>query len=226
MVLERENSILTDAEKLGIRADELDVRKQGRLCQEITLKLKRIIKEQNLNALSGPQIGYPWRIFCAKFGQNDIRTFINPIISQAGKLGLSKETCTSLPGQTFIRPRNSSVTIIYQTPLGKPTTAKLVGTAAIKIQHQIDHLDGLLLSDVGLPMTDDFDNYTKEEQEEILKGYLDSLDIRYQELEKEIESDEKLKELNNGIKFMEAVAKGDTKITIKYIPKEEVNTDN
>ena len=115
---------------------------------------------------------------------------------------------------------------MYQTPLGEYKNARLYGKSAIKMQHQVDHLDGLLLSFVGLPITDEYNAYTEEEQDEILKGYLESLDMSYKEVQKEIEEDEELKQLSDGIKFMEDVAKGNTKVTVKQILKSSVKADN
>jgi peptide deformylase len=52
---------------------------------------------------------------------------------------------------------------MYQKPAGAIETRQLVGLAAIVFQHEVDHLEGLLLSDVGLEIDSDFENATEEE---------------------------------------------------------------
>jgi len=159
--------IITDIEKLGERSDEINPAKEGARCQKVVLELKKLIKENNLDALTAPQIGESIRIMCIKFSNDDIKTFINPIISKVGDIRLSRETCSSIPGETYIRPRNATVDLMYLTPLGKPMSCHLIGGAAIKAQHAIDHLDGMLLPYVGLPITEEFDTASKEDQERL-----------------------------------------------------------
>ena len=205
--------IITDLEKLGVRSDEIDVRKGGKKVQEIVLALKNTIREKGLVGLSAPQIGEPYRIFCLAFDQGkNIKTFINPIISGVDGFELSKETCSSIPGKTFIRPRHTKIQAMYLTPLGKAESTSLVGFAARVFQHHIDHLDGLLLSDVGLEVDKDFFDATDEERAEVIKAYLESLDIKEKEIKQEIEEDSDLKAQSDAIEYMQGVATGKIKV--------------
>ena len=197
--------------ELSERAIEIDIKTQNKLMREIVSALKHTIEAKNIVSLSAPAIGYNRRIFCIKF-DNEIKTFINPIIMNQKGIQLSKEICTSIPGKTFIRPRNNDITVMYQKPAGAIETRQLVGLAAIVFQHEVDHLEGLLLSDVGLEIDSDFENATEEEQNEVIDFYLESLDLKRKELDDEIESNEDLKQLRNGIEFMKSVYKGETQI--------------
>ena len=212
------NEIITDLEKLSERSDEIDVAKQGKLVQETNIKLKTIIKEQGLTALSAPAIGIAYRIFVIKFGDK-LKCFINPMIQKAEGLELSREKCSSIPDKEFIRPRNSKIHVIYSTPLGKIESVMLAGKAATVFQHEMDHLDGLLISDVGLEIDKDFDEATEEERLEVINMYLDSLDIKRKEIEKEIENTPELKQLSDAIDFMEAVQTG--KVDIEHIKNKD-----
>ena len=113
---------------------------------------------------------------------------------------------------------------MYQKPTGEVETRQFIGMAAVKVQHEIDHLDGMLLTDIGLEIDDDFEKATEEERNEVVEAYLDSLDIKLKALKEEIEADPVLKEMNEGINFMESVAKGETKL--ERLPKEQENLDN
>ena len=77
----------------------------------------------------------------------------------------------------------------------------------------------MLLPYVGLPVTEEFDNASEEDKEEILRGYLDSLDIKYNDTKKLIEEDKELKQLQQGIDFMTRVASGE--VQLEKEPKKE-----
>lgn len=216
------SDIITDYDKLSERCDEFDLTKKNNEAQEIIVKLKQIIRsDETIAGLSAIQIGYNKRIICINFN-GDIRTFINPIIEKAEGLELSRESCHSIPGKEYIRIRQNKITVTYQTPLAKIETVELAGMAARVMQHHIDHLDGLLISDVGLEIDEDWDNATDEERQEVIDYYIDSLDIRAKEISKEIAEDKDATQLSNAIKFMNSVREGKTKIEQLPLTDEEI----
>lgn len=204
--------IITDELQLSERAVEIDVRTQATEMREIIKALKDTMREEGLSSLSAPAIGYNRRIFCIDFKDSEIKTFINPIIAQAKGMQLSIEKCVCIPDKEFMRPRNNDLMIIYQRPTGQIENRQIVGMSAIVFQHELDHLDGLLLSDVGIEIDEDFHNATEEEQQEIINAYLDALDIKKKEIDTEINTNPELKQLSDGINFMESVYRGETKI--------------
>ena len=204
--------IVTDELQLSERAVEIDVRTQATEMREIIKSLKDTMWEKGLSSLSAPAIGYNRRIFCIDFKDSEIKTFINPIIAQAKGMQLSIEKCVCIPDKEFMRPRNNDLMIIYQRPTGQIENRQIVGMSAIVFQHELDHLDGLLLSDVGIEIDEDFHNATEEEQQEVINAYLDALDIKKKEIDTEINTNPELKQLSDGIDFMESVYKGETKI--------------
>lgn len=203
--------IITDLDKLQDRADEIDIKKENNLMREIILDLKHTIREQNLIALTAPQLGYNKRIMCINFN-GDIRTLINPVQGQAGSLTLSRERCPSLNNKEYIRPRHSSIAVMYQTPLGKIESNTFKGMAACAIQYALDMLDGLLLCDIGFEIDEQWDKASDDERDEVIKMYLESLDLQEKAVKKEIEEDPDAKKLYDSIKFIESVKKGETKL--------------
>ena len=209
-----------DYEHLSLRSVEFDIKKLNKDCQNIIVEMKNTMRANDMIGMSACQIGYFARIICLDFN-GDIRTFINPIITKAEGFELSRETCHSLDNKTFIRPRNSKVDIMYQTPLGKTKSATLVGFAARLFQHHIDHLDGVLLSDIGLEIDSEFDNASDEIKEQIIDMYLDSLDIKKQQIEVDIQQDEEATKISDAIRFMESVKNGETVVETEEMTKEE-----
>ena len=199
---------LTELNSLG-RAQELNREKDGKLLREITANIKKTMRKNGLTSLSAPGIGYNKRVFCIDFSDQEIKTFINPVITNAEGLQLAKEICASIPGKEYIRPRNTTVDIIYETPTGKIKTNRFSDVAAFVIQHEIDHLECVTLEDIGLEIESDFEEATQDERNEIINMYLDSLDLRQKDLDTEIESDDELKVVSERLKFTEALAKGE-----------------
>jgi peptide deformylase len=214
--------IVTDYDSLSERCDEFDLTKKNNEVQTIVSKLKAVIRsDEKICALSANQLGYNKRIICINF-DGDIRTFVNPIIDKVEGIELSKETCHSIPGKTFIRIRHPKINVTYQTPLGKIQSVQLIGMAARVMQHHIDHLDGLLLSDVGLEIDDRWDKATEEERQEVINYYFDSLDLKSETLNKEIKDDPEASKLSNAIKFINSVRKGETQIEQVPFTEEEI----
>ena len=108
-----------------------------------------------------------------KFEKDQIKTFINPVIEAYSPKGmqLSREKCSSLPGKEYIRVRNNDIRVMYQRPTGEAESNRLLGKAALVFQHEMDHLEGVLISDIGLEVIPEFDEATDEERAEVIKDY-------------------------------------------------------
>ena len=208
--------IITDEVALSERAEEIDTLHDSQLLQEIVRYLKRTLrKRDDLFALSAPAIGYNKRVFCMKFENDQIKTFINPVIESYSPNGmqLSREKCSSIPGKEYIRVRNNDIRVMYQRPTGDAESNRLLGKAALVFQHEMDHLEGVLISDIGLEVIPEFDAATDEERSEVIKEYLDSLDIRLKQTNEEIQNDPELKQIDDATKFMTGVLTGEVKQT-------------
>ncbi len=202
--------IITDSDKLSDWSIEIDTRKEGKLLQEIVLALKATMKAHNLECLTAPEIGYNKRVMCIRFGKTDYRTFVNPMIENNFNIQFSRETCSSIPDKTFIIPRFGGIKGFFTTPLGKVESCRLDGKAAFVFQHCVDHLNGLLVSDIGLEIDEMFDSATDEERAEVLKMYAESLDLKQKQLESEIKEDPELKKIVDATDFLVSVQKGET----------------
>lgn len=122
--------------------------------------------------LAGPQIGIAQRIFivdASPFGEeepeNEIeaknfeilkdfkKVFINPIIeSETGKKWDFAEGCLSIPGIREKVNRHSTITISYFDENWNFKEETYTGLAARVIQHEYDHIEGVLFTDYLTPL--------------------------------------------------------------------------
>ncbi len=98
--------------------------------------------------LAAPQIAVPKRIFVVHPPDDEARVFVNPeIIETSQEIVAYEEGCLSVPGIFSEVVRPSGVTIQAQDLDGKAFILKAQGMLARVIQHENDHLNGILFVD-------------------------------------------------------------------------------
>ena len=102
--------------------------------------------------LAAIQVGVPKRVIVLDIARKDEPKnpmyFINPEIITKSKDSLAyEEGCLSVPGQFAEIARPSNCYIKYLDYYGKPQELKAEGLLATCIQHEIDHLEGILFID-------------------------------------------------------------------------------
>lgn len=209
--MSRYKQVVTDLEKLRDRCDEAVLQDEEKLNKTIKWLKDLLYSQDNLFALSAPQIGVNSRIFCMKFANGDIRTFINPMVTHTEGMHLSREKCSTLSDKEYIIPRYNEIEVTYQTPIGKVESNLFKETPSEVFQQMLHLLDGILLPDLGLEVLDGWDEATEEERQQVINLYLDSLQQENKELQDEIENNEELKQMSNAIKFMTGLATGEIK---------------
>ena len=99
--------------------------------------------------LAATQVGVLRRVFLMRTGENgDTRTLVNPeLVSRSDEVDVDDEGCLSLQGLLVPVERSSSVTVKAKDVQGADVTLELTGFEARACQHEIDHLDGVLMID-------------------------------------------------------------------------------
>ncbi|HLV67457.1 MAG TPA: peptide deformylase [Polyangiaceae bacterium] len=101
--------------------------------------------------LAAPQIGVSLRVFvvdCAGEDEaSDLRIFINPEIVESRGTQTWSEGCLSLPGVSEEIKRAERVTVRALDRDGRPFELEADGLLAVAIQHELDHLNGVLMID-------------------------------------------------------------------------------
>ncbi len=119
--------------------------------------------------IAAPQIGVPIRLFVidaspfadsegvskedAQVLKNFKRTFINPkIIKEKGEEWMFNEGCLSIPDVREDVFRKQTVTIEYYNQNWEKQTETLSGLPARIVQHEYDHIEGILFTDLLSPL--------------------------------------------------------------------------
>jgi len=108
--------------------------------------------DANGRGLAAPQVGITQRLFVMdaswKDGAPDPQVFVNPrIVAASEKLAVRDEGCLSIPAQTSRVARPTQVTLAWQALDGALHEAVFSGFQAACVQHERDHLDGILCTD-------------------------------------------------------------------------------
>ncbi|NLE16643.1 MAG: peptide deformylase [Spirochaetales bacterium] len=112
--------------------------------------------------LAAPQVGVNSRLFVIHIQGQEKRAYINPqIIETSIETDTAEEGCLSIPGVWHDVQRPARVTIQAQDTEGKVFTVKAEGLLARAIQHENDHLNGVLF----------IDRLDDEEREKMVKAY-------------------------------------------------------
>lgn len=109
--------------------------------------------------LAAPQVGVLLRVIVVEFEEEESEelsqtVLINPEIVHKEGEWMAEEGCLSVPGYVGTVPRAEKVTVKGKTRTGKDVRIKAEGLLSHVLQHEIDHLDGVLYIDY-LPSLDD-----------------------------------------------------------------------
>ncbi|MEI6109404.1 MAG: peptide deformylase [Actinomycetes bacterium] len=114
--------------------------------RQLVSDLTQTMQEAPGAGLAAPQIGISLRVFT--FDVDDIvGHLINPVLDLSEDMQDGPEGCLSLPGLTFDTPRAMNVVAKGMNMYGEPVT--LIGSELMArcIQHETDHLDGIIFID-------------------------------------------------------------------------------
>lgn len=103
--------------------------------------------------LAAPQVGVSKRLFVADAGDGPIR-LVNPrLVSHSGR-ALGTEGCLSIPGIYGQVERWKHVVFKGLDETGEVVTYETGGLLAVVFQHELDHLDGQLFTDLAVDLVD------------------------------------------------------------------------
>jgi peptide deformylase len=121
-------------------------------------ELQRLVEDMSETMYAAPgvglaatQISEPWQVFvvdCASEGEpSDLRVFVNPEIGTSEGNTTYNEGCLSFPGAREEVERSAKVSVRAQDSAGQWFDLEAEGLLSIAIQHEYDHLRGVLMID-------------------------------------------------------------------------------
>ncbi len=139
-------------------ADTPVLRKKTLLVPHVTkdvLKLIRDMQETTVAAdglgLAAPQIGQSVRLCIARIGGR-LTPLINPKITwKSAETAIAEEGCLSLPNLWRDVKRSVEIVVEYTDARAQKQERKLTDIDARVVQHEVDHLDGVLIVDYPKP---------------------------------------------------------------------------
>jgi peptide deformylase len=136
-------------EKPVLRAKAKRVSRFDAHLQRLVDDMWETLREAPGVGLAAPQIGEPIRVLVAEYEDQQV-AFVNPeIVKRSEELVLGTEGCLSIPGYVGDDvPRSVAITVKGRDPKGKEIRVKAEGWYARILQHEIDHLDGILYIDL------------------------------------------------------------------------------
>jgi peptide deformylase len=153
-----------------ITAENPVLRQKGKKIHRFDASIQKLANEmfETMHAAQGvglaaPQIGLSIRLFVAEYEDHKV-AIANPEIIKAEGEVLGTEGCLSIPGYVGENIRRAERVIVKgQDVRGKPIKVNAEGWFARVLQHEIDHLDGILFLD-RLDRPEDLREVTEEEE--------------------------------------------------------------
>ena len=139
------------------------LRRRARPVDQVTPELRTMIANMTDTmydevgiGLAAPQVGISLRlIVLADEGGRGVQALLNPAIIEQGGEVTAEEGCLSIPGVFAEVTRAAWVKVEARDVDGNPVAITARGLRARVLQHEIDHLDGILFIDRVDPMTRD-----------------------------------------------------------------------
>jgi len=112
--------------------------------QKLIKDIKETMEKSDGAGLAAPQVGESLRICVIQYG-GEVFAMINPkITSYSREKETHEEGCLSFPGQFLPIKRSVKIKVRYIDESGKEIKKKAEGLLSRIMQHEIDHLDGIV----------------------------------------------------------------------------------
>ena len=129
------------------------LRRRARPVGKVTAEVRDLVdtmiaamRQANGVGLAAPQVGVSQRVFVAEVEER-LHVVIDPQIVKMEGEEVGAEGCLSIPGLVADVPRAQRVVLKGKNRRGRGITLEAEGLLARVIQHEVDHLDGVLFLD-------------------------------------------------------------------------------
>ena len=119
--------------------------------RSLAARMFRLMDDASGIGLAATQVGVVRRMFVCRLGEDDEaepHAFVNPVITTVGDERESgDEGCLSMQGVLVPVERATTLTLEARDLAGQPVRVELKDLDARVVQHELDHLDGVLILD-------------------------------------------------------------------------------
>jgi len=120
--------------------------------RSLVARMKLLMVDANGIGLAATQVGVLRRVFVFQRDADEIAAMVNPeIVERSEETDVADEGCLSIQGINVPVERSLEVTIIGKDENGEDVRYELGDYAARCVQHEADHLDGVLMIDRTTP---------------------------------------------------------------------------
>jgi peptide deformylase len=138
---------------LRMRANEIEEFDES--VTSLVERMGRLMREAHGVGLAAPQLGILRRVLVYQTSEDQpLVALVNPrLTSSSEERATEDEGCLSLGAATVVVPveRPHAVTVEGTSPEGEPRSLEVEGLEARVVQHELDHLDGVLIIDRTAP---------------------------------------------------------------------------
>lgn len=156
LILGQDNPILRQSSKPVVKIDTK--------IKNLVKDLKDTVKEHKGLGLAAPQIGHNLRVMVVNLNHGTEQAIQLPMVNPkvtffSDTKSIAEEGCLSLPGIYVNVERSTNIMVEFLTAENQKQTLHLKDLNARIVQHEVDHLDGVLIVDkavkgVTLPIND------------------------------------------------------------------------
>ena len=115
-------------------------------------RMKLLMVDANGIGLAATQVGVLRRVFVFQRDEDEVAAIVNPeIVERSEETDVADEGCLSIQGISVPVERSLEVTIVGKDENGEDVRYELDDYAARCVQHETDHLDGVLMIDRTTP---------------------------------------------------------------------------
>jgi peptide deformylase len=120
--------------------------------RSLVARMERLMKEASGIGLAATQVGIIRRLFVFQPGEDEVAAIVNPEVAErSDETSVADEGCLSIQGVLVPVERSTEITLVGRNEEGEEVRYELDDIYARAAQHELDHLDGVLIIDRTTP---------------------------------------------------------------------------
>jgi len=120
--------------------------------RSLTERMERLMTDALGIGLAATQVGIIRRLFVFQPNEDDVAVVVNPeIVERSDETSVADEGCLSIQGVLVPVERSTEITLVGRNEEGEEVRYELDDIYARAAQHELDHLDGVLIIDRTTP---------------------------------------------------------------------------